>query len=132
MPSFSATNNMELHPCAFGFDSDTKDVKKVELLEDNDDVKNINSEGKQKCLVCNQYFSHFELEMHYLECLLDEPNQSDPSQTNTNQTVHQLTSDLSQPLQPMTISSPSPQPSTSGLQPLPMWQAWWQMIIKMF
>ena len=105
----------------FCFESDIKDVKKVKLEESND-VKNVStvgeeSKGKQQCLVCNQYFSHFELEIHYLECLLDDPNQTLSSPTVD---VNQPTSTIPpQSFLGVSIPSDTFQPSTAQIDPRP-------------
>ena len=43
-----------------------------ELIINEDEEKNANEESKSVCHVCNQKFPTFELEMHFLECQMQE------------------------------------------------------------
>ena len=67
----------------FCFESDIKDVPKVKVVEDNREVKTevpyestvkieTNPDEKHVCVVCNQRFDKFELELHFLECIQDQ------------------------------------------------------------
>ena len=67
----------------FSFESDIKDVKKVRLEKDNRKIlteipfnstvnSETNSDDKHLCVVCNQRFDKFELELHFLECIQDQ------------------------------------------------------------
>ena len=66
----------------FSFESDIKDIKKIKL-EDSREIEtempckvSVKSEtnpcDKQTCVVCNQKFDQFELEIHFLECIQDQ------------------------------------------------------------
>ena len=76
------------------FESDIKDVKKIKLEEDNRDIEteipykaSVKSEtspcDKHTCVVCNQKFDQFELEIHFLECIQEQDqSESQPAKNS--------------------------------------------------
>ena len=78
----------------FSFESDIKDVKKVKLEQDNREIvtgihcnasvkSETNPENKHMCVVCNQKFDQFELELHFLECIQDQ-SECEPAKKSEN------------------------------------------------